>query len=55
MATAAHRFFRCRTSRPVTDWVESVRELTQPDAVHWCEGPMRRCASSPPAAAPAAS
>ena len=25
-------------SREVTDWVESVRELTQPKAVHWCDG-----------------
>ena len=25
-------------SKQVTDWVASVRELTQADAVHWCEG-----------------
>jgi phosphoenolpyruvate carboxykinase (GTP) len=25
-------------SRAVTDWVQSVRELTQPDQVHWCDG-----------------
>jgi phosphoenolpyruvate carboxykinase (GTP) len=25
-------------SRPVADWVESVRNLTQPAAIHWCEG-----------------
>jgi phosphoenolpyruvate carboxykinase (GTP) len=25
-------------SRPVTDWVNSVRELTQADRVHWCDG-----------------
>ncbi|MBS0581061.1 MAG: phosphoenolpyruvate carboxykinase (GTP) [Proteobacteria bacterium] len=25
-------------SRPVADWVKAVSELTQPDAVHWCEG-----------------
>ena len=25
-------------SRAVTDWVESVRQLTQPQAVHWCDG-----------------
>ncbi len=25
-------------SRAVTDWVESVRALTQPDGVRWCEG-----------------
>ena len=25
-------------SREVTAWVESVRQLTQPAAVHWCEG-----------------
>ena len=22
----------------VADWVESVRQLTTPDAVHWCDG-----------------
>lgn len=25
-------------SRGVADWVESVRQLTQPDRVHWCDG-----------------
>jgi phosphoenolpyruvate carboxykinase (GTP) len=25
-------------SRAVTDWIQSVRDLTQPDQVHWCEG-----------------
>ncbi len=25
-------------SRPVTEWVDSVRALTQPDDVRWCEG-----------------
>jgi phosphoenolpyruvate carboxykinase (GTP) len=25
-------------SRAVTDWVHTIRELTQPDHVHWCEG-----------------
>jgi phosphoenolpyruvate carboxykinase (GTP) len=25
-------------SKPVSDWVASVRELTQPDAVYWVEG-----------------
>ena len=39
MATAAHALLSLpELSRPVADWVESVRELTQPDAVHWCEG-----------------
>ncbi len=27
-----------RLSRSVHDWVESVRALTQPQKVHWCEG-----------------
>ncbi len=27
-----------RLSHAVAEWVESVRELTQPRAVHWCEG-----------------
>ncbi|MGH8267895.1 MAG: phosphoenolpyruvate carboxykinase (GTP), partial [Steroidobacteraceae bacterium] len=27
-----------RLSRGVADWVNSVRELTQPRAIHWCEG-----------------
>jgi phosphoenolpyruvate carboxykinase (GTP) len=39
MATAAHTLLPLpQLSREVTDWVKSVRELTQPDAVHWCEG-----------------
>ena len=39
MATAAHALLSLPAlSRPVADWVESVRLLTQPDAVHWCEG-----------------
>lgn len=25
-------------SRGVTEWVQSVKQLTQPDHVHWCEG-----------------
>jgi phosphoenolpyruvate carboxykinase (GTP) len=25
-------------SRAVTDWIQSVRDLTQPDQVHWCDG-----------------
>ncbi|MDA8349146.1 MAG: phosphoenolpyruvate carboxykinase, partial [Pseudomonadota bacterium] len=25
-------------SRAVSEWVDSVRELTQPSEVHWCEG-----------------
>ncbi len=39
MATAAHALLSLEDlSAPVADWVKSVRELTQPDAVHWCEG-----------------
>src|SRR5262249_21777184 len=39
MATAAHTMSPLpQLSRAVTDWVNSVRELTQPRAIHWCEG-----------------
>jgi phosphoenolpyruvate carboxykinase (GTP) len=40
MATAPQHFLSPlpELSRAVADWVESVRELTQPEAVHWCEG-----------------
>ncbi|HET7756845.1 MAG TPA: phosphoenolpyruvate carboxykinase (GTP) [Steroidobacteraceae bacterium] len=39
MATAAHTMTALpKLSRAVADWVSSVRELTQPRAVHWCEG-----------------
>src|SRR6266853_1862909 len=39
MATAAHALTPLpQLSRDVADWVNSVRELTQPRAVHWCEG-----------------
>jgi phosphoenolpyruvate carboxykinase (GTP) len=39
MATAAHMLTPLpQLSREVADWVESVRELTQPRAVHWCDG-----------------
>ena len=39
MATAAHTLMPlAQVSRPVADWVNSVRELTRPRAVHWCEG-----------------
>jgi phosphoenolpyruvate carboxykinase (GTP) len=39
MATAPHEFTALpRLSRAVYDWVESVRQLTEPAAVHWCEG-----------------
>src|SRR5260370_6422961 len=39
MATAAHALTPLPPlSRDVADWVNSVRELTQPRAVHWCEG-----------------
>ncbi len=27
-----------QVSRAVTDWVESVAALTQPDGIHWCDG-----------------
>jgi phosphoenolpyruvate carboxykinase (GTP) len=39
MATAPHEIVALRElSRAVSEWVESVRELTQPATVHWCEG-----------------
>jgi phosphoenolpyruvate carboxykinase (GTP) len=39
MATAAHLLTPLSQLSPaVTDWVESVRELTQPRAIHWCDG-----------------
>jgi phosphoenolpyruvate carboxykinase (GTP) len=39
MATAPHEFTALpQLSRAVAEWVESVRQLTQPAAVHWCEG-----------------
>src|ERR1700760_353245 len=39
MATAPHAVLPLsKLSREVTEWVESVRNLTQPAAVHWCEG-----------------
>ena len=39
MATAPQSFPPLpKISRPVADWVESIRELTQPAAIHWCEG-----------------
>ncbi|HTT01840.1 MAG TPA: phosphoenolpyruvate carboxykinase (GTP) [Steroidobacteraceae bacterium] len=42
MATAPHAIIDLsQLSRAVTDWVESVRQLTQPSAVHWCEGSTR--------------
>src|SRR5687767_15929043 len=39
MATAPHIFVPLhQLSRDVADWVESVRQLTEPQSVHWCEG-----------------
>ena len=39
MATAPHAILPLSKLCPqVTDWVESVRNLTQPAAVYWCEG-----------------
>src|SRR5690349_22673614 len=39
MATAAHLLTPLpQLSRDVGEWVRSVRELTQPRAVHWCDG-----------------
>src|SRR3984893_17565745 len=39
MATAAHALIPLpQLSHAVADWVNSVCELTQPRAIHWCEG-----------------
>jgi phosphoenolpyruvate carboxykinase (GTP) len=39
MATAAHLMTSLPQLSPeVASWVDSVRELTQPRAVHWCDG-----------------
>lgn len=39
MATAAHALTPlAQLSRPVSEWVQAVRELTQPRAVYWCDG-----------------
>ena len=39
MATAAHLVNSLPQLSPdVAKWVDSVRELTQPRAVHWCDG-----------------
>jgi phosphoenolpyruvate carboxykinase (GTP) len=39
MATAAHLMTPLPQLSPaVAAWVESVRELTQPRAIHWCDG-----------------
>jgi phosphoenolpyruvate carboxykinase (GTP) len=39
MATAAATTHPLSSiSKPVGDWVHSVAELTQPDAIHWCDG-----------------
>ena len=39
MATAAaHAHPLSSISKPVGDWVHSIAELTQPDAIHWCDG-----------------
>src|SRR5262245_33326941 len=39
MATAPLTFAELPELSPaVTDWVESVRQLTTPDRVHWCDG-----------------
>ncbi len=39
MATAAHLMTSLpQLSAEVANWVNSVRELTQPRAVHWCDG-----------------
>jgi phosphoenolpyruvate carboxykinase (GTP) len=39
MAAPAHKMTALsQMSRAVADWVNEVRELTQPRAIHWCEG-----------------
>src|SRR5215831_18282268 len=39
MATPAHTLRPLSQLSPeVSEWVNSVRELTQPRAIHWCEG-----------------
>jgi phosphoenolpyruvate carboxykinase (GTP) len=39
MATAPHAIVALPAlSRAVTEWVQAVRALTQPAAVHWCDG-----------------
>src|SRR5579884_3403371 len=39
MATAAHMLTPLSQVSPaVAEWVESVRALTQPRTIHWCEG-----------------
>jgi len=39
MATAPHTMVSmAKLSQTVTDWVESVRYLTNPDRVYWCDG-----------------
>ena len=39
MATAPHSFASLPEISPaVADWVESVRQLTLPDRIQWCDG-----------------
>src|SRR5256885_5153622 len=39
MATAPHLIIPLASlSKEVAEWVESVRQLTQPKAVRWCDG-----------------